>query len=543
MNPRRRFAAPVGRTPLLAALALLACAAAWAAPACPPGRTALDLPDGSHYCGQLQGGKLHGQGTLTRAKGWVYEGAFADGLMQGQGKLIYSNGYVYEGQFQQGEPGGQGRLTDNAGVIVEGRFEGFDTVGPATIRWPTGERFEGPLIDGEPHGQGAWTRADQAVVRGQFDLGDVDGEARIQYPDGAAYTGPVHERQAQGKGTLRRPNGDVYVGGFAADQFDGSGALTRAGGVVQTGYWRAGAYIGAQGDGTLEDTSDVAQRNAEAVLYNQQALLQRQWDQLQPSGPGAPRMYALLVAGDGRQEVFRREVAFVDDLLARRFGTHGRTVRLVNSRSSTGQLPLATAHSIELALQALAQKMNRQRDLLFVFLTSHGSRQHELALGLRGLRLPDLSAEQLAALLKASDIRNQIVVVSACYSGGFAPLLQGERTWVITASRADRASFGCADDSDFTYFGRALFEEALPAAPTLSAAFHLADQRVSEWERRDAQRAAQPPSGPAQAASAADAARAPEAAERSQPQSVVSPAFRAEVDGWFQTHPALAGKL
>jgi len=532
MNPRRRPTAPALRSPLraaLAALVLLVCATTQAAPSCKPGLTALDLPDGSHYCGQLQGGKLHGQGTLTRAKGWVYEGAFANGLMQGQGKLTYSNGYVYEGQFQQGEPGGQGRLIDSTGAIIEGRFEGFDTIGPATIRWPMGERFEGPLIDGEPHGQGAWTRADQAVVRGQFDLGDVDGEARIQYPDGSAYTGPARDRQAQGKGTLRRSNGDVYVGNFAADQFDGPGTLTRANGAVQTGYWRAGDYIGAEGDGTLEDTSEVVQRNAEAVLYNQQTLLQRQWDQLQPSGPGAPQMYALLVAGDGRQEVFRREVALVDDLLARRFGTGGHTVRLVNSRSSTGQWPLATAHSVELALQALAQKMNRQRDLLFVFLTSHGSRQHELALGLRGLMLPDLGAERLAALLKASGIRNQIVVVSACYSGGFAPLLQGERTWVITASRADRASFGCADDSDFTYFGRALFKESLPSAPTLSAAFRLAEQRVSEWEQRDAQKQR--------------AGREPEADERSQPQSIVTPAFRAEVDGWFQAHPALTGKL
>ena len=598
MNPHHRLTQPAPRPwlPLLAGVILAVFMLAGfampaVAPPCKPGLTALDLPDGGHYCGQMQGGKLHGQGRidwperqtwyegqfargymeghgrivgpryeyvgqflhgtvhgqgkLTRGKNWVYEGAFVNDTMQGQGKLN-TGGYVYEGQFQNDKPSGQGRLSAPSGIIIEGRFDNFQTVGPAIINWSTGDRFEGPLKDNAPDGEGAWTRADKAVVRGAFEFGDVDGQASIQYPDGATYTGPVAQRQAQGRGKLRRANGDVYVGSFAADRFDGQGTLTQAGGAVQTGYWRAGQYLGAQGDGTLEDTPEVARHNIEAVLYNQPALLQRQWDQLQPSAPGAPQMYALLIAGDGRQEVFRREVAFVDDLFERRFGTRGHTVSLVNSRSSAERLPLATAHSIELALHELAQKMDRQRDLLFVFLTSHGSHTHELSLSLRGLMLPDLPAQQLADMLKASGIRNQIVVVSACYSGGIVPLLQGERTWVITAARADRTSFGCADDNDFTYFGRALFKEALPSVPTLSAAFQRTDQLVTEWEDTgdaDQPPPARPPRGAAQAASAASAASAAApAVEHSQPQSAVSPAFRAEVDAWFQAHPAVAAK-
>ncbi|HOV63921.1 MAG TPA: hypothetical protein PLG43_08590, partial [Spirochaetia bacterium] len=40
-------------------------------------------------------------------------------------------------------------------------------------------------------------------------------------------------------------------------------------------------------------------------------------------------------------------------------------------------------------------------------------------IGMRGLSLPQLPAKRLGQLLKASGIRKQIVVVSACYSGGF----------------------------------------------------------------------------------------------------------------------------
>ena len=63
-------------------------------------------------------------------------------------------------------------------------------------------------------------------------------------------------------------------------------------------------------------------------------------------------------------------------------------------------------------------------------------------------------------------------------------LLKGPTTWVITASRADRTSFGCADENDFTYFGRALFKESLPQAANLSDAFAKAQVLVQEWEAK-----------------------------------------------------------
>ena len=332
-------------------------------------------------------------------------------------------------------------------------------------------------------------------------------------PDGGRYVGRLQQGLMHGRGSITWDDSQ-YDGEFVRGRMQGQGTLRRD-------------------DGTVAETPALAARNNEAVLYNQQALLQQQFSALQPSRGGPPQMYALFVAGDGSQEVFRREVAYVDALFARRFGTRDRAVRLVNSRSSTQRLPLATTHSIGQALQALAQKMDRERDLLFVFLTSHGSRTHELALGMNEMSLPDLPATRLGEMLKASGIRKQVVVVSACYSGGFVPPLQGENTWVITAARADRSSFGCADENDFTYFGRALFKESLPTAPTLSAAVTQAIARVEEWEARDA-KAAQDTrkAAPAEDKASAEA----EAAAHSEPQSVVSPAFRAEVDAWFAAH-------
>ena len=487
------------------------------------------------YVGQFKRGNLHGKGKISRGDNYTYEGDFSQNRMQGHGKLTYAKGFSFEGQFKNDTPQGKGRQTYGDGSVVEGTFdEDLMPQGPVVITSANGDRYEGPSMGNTPYGEGVLTRADKAVVRGQFNVGTPSSKNTITYADGAVYTGQVVGNRAYGQGELRRPNGEVYRGRFARDQFDGPGQLTRADGTVQAGHWRAGSYSGTAGDGTLDDSPELAARNNQAVLYNQSALLQKQFDQLQASAPGAPRIYALYVAGDGRQEVFRREVAYVDSLFAQRFDTRGRSVSLVNSRSSTDKLPLATAHSIELALNALAGKMDRERDLLFVFLTSHGSETHELSLDMSRMALPDLPAAQLGTLLKATGIRNQVVVVSACYSGGFVPALQGERTWVITAARADRTSFGCADDNEFTYFGRALFKDSMASAATLTDAFEQARKLVGEWETRDEDKAKADAKAASATTGARSAGRGAPKLERSEPMSVVSPAFQAEVDALWR---------
>ena len=85
----------------------------------------------------------------------------------------------------------------------------------------------------------------------------------------------------------------------------------------------------------------------------------------------------------------------------------------------------------------------------------------------------------------ASVNRYKVVVISACYSGGFIPPLKDDKTLVMTAARADRVSFGCSEENDFTYFGRALFAEALNETDDLARAFELAKTRVAEREQAD----------------------------------------------------------
>jgi hypothetical protein len=96
-----------------------------------------------------------------------------------------------------------------------------------------------------------------------------------------------------------------------------------------------------------------------------------------------------------------------------------------------------------------------------------------------------LAANDVAAILKQSGIRWQVVVVSACFSGAFIRPLAHEESIVITASSKHRSSFGCSDERDLTYFGEAFFRDALPDAPDLRAASEAARRAIRGRERRE----------------------------------------------------------
>ena len=416
-------------------------------------------PDGGRYYGTLKDGKLHGRGRLEWRNGSVYEGGFADGVMSGKGRHQDPEGQVHEGDFHNGEFSGTG-----------------------TYRRRDGARYEGEFLNWRLHGRGRFTDPGGNVYDGTFVNGDFEGKGTLTGPHGNRYTGDFKQWRFQGQGELRLANGDVYRGGFANGNYDGQGTLTygkpRPDGTTQeTGAWRFGMLEAQQ-----REQRRLSEANVEAALYNQRALLAQALGALAPRDPARINLFLLAVGGDGSQEVFRREVEFVRAQFAARFGTGKHTVALVNSRTTAGTAPMATVTSIREALAAIGARMDREQDILFVFLTSHGSRQHELVLNQNGMDLPDLSAADLGRLLRESGIRWKVVVISACYSGGFLDPLKDERTLVITAARHDRQSFGCADENDFTYFGRAYFEKALPQARSFQDAFRKAEGIVREME-------------------------------------------------------------
>ena len=219
----------------------------------------------------------------------------------------------------------------------------------------------------------------------------------------------------------------------------------------------------------------------EAALYKQPQLLQQALAGIDPSTPGKSDWYFMGVAGFSDLDVFRSEINKVRELFDVRFGTSGYSLALINNTYSWLDEPVATKTSILQGLKRIGQQMNADEDVLFMTLSSHGD-QDFIHLSNPPLEMDNLDATWLREVLDASGIRWRVIVVSACYSGSFIDELTSPTTVVITASAADKMSFGCTNTAEMTYFGQAFFAESLRESNSFSAAFKEASLRVSERE-------------------------------------------------------------
>ena len=230
----------------------------------------------------------------------------------------------------------------------------------------------------------------------------------------------------------------------------------------------------------------------EQVMYAQGKRMDEAISKLTPRTPGKVNLYVVAFAGDGSENVFRNEAEYVEKQFAERFDAGGHTLVLINNPATLTQRPIASLSNLETAIDAVAAKMKTDEDVLLLFITSHGSAEHELAVDLDPLPLDLIAPEDLADLLAGSTIRNKVIVLSACYSGGFIDALKGPSTMVITASRADRPSFGCGTKSDITDFGRAFFVNGLNHSDTFDGAFAEARKLVNDWETKAGQEHSDP---------------------------------------------------
>jgi len=223
----------------------------------------------------------------------------------------------------------------------------------------------------------------------------------------------------------------------------------------------------------------------ESVLYSQPALLDDALEAIQPGRKGVPELYLLAYGGYGGQDVFLHEVESVESLFSARFGTHGHSVALVNSPQTLEKHPMATTIALREALAEIGKKMNRDEDVLFLFMTSHGAQDHHFSLELGPYVFNALTPQVLRGMLDESGIKNRVILVSACYSGGFIHDLADRNTLVMSASREDRSSHGCQQGADWTFFGKAYFDEALRHTRSFEKAFDEARAIVAEREKQE----------------------------------------------------------
>jgi hypothetical protein len=218
----------------------------------------------------------------------------------------------------------------------------------------------------------------------------------------------------------------------------------------------------------------------------QAPLLEAQIADLDDGRDGKPQLFALPVGGYADQSVFLNEVEGVRTILEAQFGAGSRSIALVNSLADPMRYPEVSWDNLTAATEALSGNMG-QEDVLFLFLTSHG---REDGFGLTfhpaaGRDRTGMRAQDLAGLLDRYYEGPAIVVVSACKSGSFIDDFSRPDRLVITASAADRNSFGCRDGAVWTDFGHHFFDVALRREPDPRKAFAAALPGIeaAEWWR------------------------------------------------------------
>ncbi|NID14807.1 C13 family peptidase [Luteibacter yeojuensis] len=238
-----------------------------------------------------------------------------------------------------------------------------------------------------------------------------------------------------------------------------------------------------------EDIADAWPEDAptpEQVFTAQPEAMQRALGALAPRTPGKTNIYAIAFGGDGAEDVFRNEAEYVDTLMTTRFGSPGHTLVLENNPATLAKRPLASWTNLEAALDGIARVMDPSQDVLLLYLATHGGNDHSLLVDMDPIPLDQLDPDGLADILAKRPFRWKVVVVNACYSGGYVPKLRGQGTLVLASARTDRTSFGCGADSDITYFGRAWLADGLNATPDFIEAFGKARTAIDGWEKRDA---------------------------------------------------------
>ena len=211
--------------------------------------------------------------------------------------------------------------------------------------------------------------------------------------------------------------------------------------------------------------------------------LDRALARVAPQRKGVVDAYVVAVGLDS-DAVFGREAREAGRVLARRYGAEGRTIVLAGTDGRTASdLPRGSPGNIAAALARVAEVMDKKEDVLILYTTSHGA-----PLGIiyndgdQGFGA--ISPIRLADMLDTLGIERRIVMISACFSGVFIGPLASDDGVVITAASADRTSFGCQADSDWTFFGDALINNALRKHQPLAAADAEATSLIAAWEAR-----------------------------------------------------------
>lgn len=215
-------------------------------------------------------------------------------------------------------------------------------------------------------------------------------------------------------------------------------------------------------------------------IVEQRRRLDASLKALEPQQPGTVDAYVVSIALDS-DPVFAREARETARVLSTRYQGQGRTLTLAGPDGTRNDLPKGSIESLLVALAHIADLMDTSEDVLVLYTTSHGNKLG-LAYHYGDSGYGVFSPARLKSALEELGIERRILIISACHSGVFVPALAARNTAILTASAAERNSFGCQPENDWTFFGDALINNALRKPQSLPEASRAAAVQIAGWE-------------------------------------------------------------
>ena len=227
-----------------------------------------------------------------------------------------------------------------------------------------------------------------------------------------------------------------------------------------------------------EPSEEPAGLMREQVFHLQGGLLEDQIAELEPERPGLADLYFLGLATDASQDGYVNELGALRGVLEQRFDTADRTLVLANHAATLTQLPIASATNLAGALGELGDVINPEEDVVMLFLAGRATPTLELEFSMPPLVLDPINPTVLARLLADSGIKWRIIVVSACYSGGFIEPLRDDNSLIITSAATGEGGESCQAGAEASGFGRQ-FVQALGRTRSLTEAYSMTSGALS----------------------------------------------------------------
>ena len=216
-------------------------------------------------------------------------------------------------------------------------------------------------------------------------------------------------------------------------------------------------------------------------LLADQRKLNQALAELKPQRKGVVDAYVVAVGLDS-DPIFGREAREAGKVLSRRYGALGHTIILAGTDGSApSDLPNGSPRNLTIALARIAELMDKKEDVLVLYTAGHGAK-----IGLAYHDADDgfgiIPPARLARVFDELGIKNRLLILSACFSGIFVPTMSSDTTALFTAAAADRTSFGCQSDKDWTFYGDAMINNALRQPVPLAVAGERARALITKWE-------------------------------------------------------------